>query len=327
MKVPRDDDSVPSFVAEMAAVTVVGAGDDPVSARYLASSDDPLLLVMEDVHGGPSLADLLLGDDRLAAERAVEQYAIGLADLHAAGLPHAEAFAARVRSLGHDPTRSPIGEFSQRRERWDEHLARFGVETTRAADDLDAIGRSVTDAGRFRGIVHGDPCPDNVRFVDGRLRVFDFEWASLGNVLLDAVYPSVPFPTCWCVGDLPVDLSERASRAYREHVTATERDMVLAWAAWLVATTSTLLRRVLDGDDDEWGTTTFAARVAGRLDRFACRTSAAGELPGLTKVAHDLHERLVGAWTERDTALPAYPALAHEGDRVATVPDWWFEGA
>jgi hypothetical protein len=183
--------------------------------------------------------------------------------------------------------------------------------------------------------VHGDACPDNVRFVDGRLRVFDFEWASFGHVLLDGVYPLVPFPTCWCVGDLPIDLADRAATAYRTRLavtaaidtTAIERGMVVAWAAWLVSTTPNLLTTIADSGDADWGTTTFAARVAGRLARFAAHPLAARELPGLVSVVTTLHARVAGDWPDHDTTLPAYPAFARAGDRVAVVPEWWFEGA
>ena len=50
-----------------------------------------------------------------------------------------------------------------------------------APDDLFAL----TETG-YRGLVHGDACPDNVRFLDGRCRIFDFEHSGWGAVALDA---------------------------------------------------------------------------------------------------------------------------------------------
>ena len=72
-------------------------------------------------------------------------------------------------------------------------------------------------SGRFVGLVHGDPCPDNVRVVDGRCVLFDFEMAGLGAIVLDAAYRKAPFPSCSCFGLLPGDVADAATTAY-EHV-------------------------------------------------------------------------------------------------------------
>ena len=179
--------------------------------------------------------------------------------------------------------------------------------------------------------MHGDPCPDNVRLVDGRLRVYDFEYASIGHVLLDAAYLSVPFPTCWCVASLPPPLVTRANAAYRERLGIVDavgwhRELALACAAWLVATVPRQIDQARDANPT-WGITTVRERIAGRLSRFVDRTTAVDELPALTETMRKMRDLLVDRWPPDDSVLRAYPAFAEPGERVAGPPDWWSETA
>jgi predicted Ser/Thr protein kinase len=62
---PDSDEGRQSFAAEAAGLALAGgAGAAP---RLLAASPRALLIVMTDLGSGPSLADLLLGDDAAAA--------------------------------------------------------------------------------------------------------------------------------------------------------------------------------------------------------------------------------------------------------------------
>ena len=45
--------------------------------------------------------------------------------------------------------------------------------------------------------------------------MLDFEFARVGHALLDGVYGRVPFPTCWCIGQLPEHVTQVMERAYR----------------------------------------------------------------------------------------------------------------
>jgi hypothetical protein len=92
-------------------------------------------------------------------------------------------------------------------------------------------------------------------------------------------------------------------------------------------TTGNLLRRVRDRENNLWGTTTFRARVAGRLDRFVHRTTAPGLIPDLTEVMRELHAAVVALRPAETGMLPSYPAFARPGEPVAAPPEWWFEGA
>jgi Phosphotransferase enzyme family len=334
VKEPRND-GFREFASEWAALEALSATEHPVPPRLLAASVDPPFLVMEDVGGAPTLASLLLGEDRAAASAALIAYAEGIADLHAVGMAHVDEFERRMRDLGCTPTATgyetafPVGT---NRVAWRTLLDELGIEHSEAVDaDLDAVTTAITEPGAYRGIVHGDPCPDNVRLVDNRLRVYDFEYASIGHVLLDAAYLSVPFPTCWCVASLPPPLVTRANTAYRERLGIVDsagwrRELTRACAAWLVATIPRQVDQARD-TNPTWGITTVRERIAGRLSRFVDRTTAVDELPALTESMRKMRDLLVDRWPRDDAVLRAYPAFAAPGERVADPPDWWSETA
>ena len=244
VKEPRAD-GFRQFASEWAALEALGGVEQPVPPRLFAASVDPPFLVMEDVGGAPTLASLLLGEDRAAASAALIAYAEGIADLHSVGMANVDTFERRMRDLGCTPTATgyetafPVGT---NRVAWRALLDELGIDDSASVDvDLDAVATAIAEPGAYRGIVHGDPCPDNVRLVDDGLRVYDFEYASIGHVLLDAAYLSVPFPTCWCVASLPPPLVTRAERgvprASRHRRRGSwHRELALACAAWLVAT-------------------------------------------------------------------------------------------
>jgi aminoglycoside phosphotransferase (APT) family kinase protein len=333
VKAPRVD-GFRQFASEWSALEALGATTRLVAPRLLAASVDPPFLVMEDVGGSPSLASLLLGTDRAAASAALVNYAEGIADLHAVGIAQVDAFEQRMRDLGCTPmttryeTAFPVGTNDVA---WRALLDQLGIDEPAVDADLDVIAAAIAEPGAYRGIVHGDPCPDNVRLVGDRLRVYDFEYASIGHVLLDAAYLSVPFPTCWCVASLPPPLVTRANAAYRERLAiadaaAWDRELALACAAWLVATVPRQIDQARDANPT-WGITTVRERIAGRLGRFVDRATAVDELPVLTETMRKVRDLLVDRWPHDDTVLRAYPAFAEAGERVAGPPDWWSETA
>ena len=96
VKQPRLD-GFRQFASEWSALEALCVAEFPVPPRLLAASVDPPFLVMEDVGGGPSLANLLLQHDHEAASAALLTYAEGIADLHTAGIARVDAFEHRMR--------------------------------------------------------------------------------------------------------------------------------------------------------------------------------------------------------------------------------------
>ena len=129
-----------------------------------------------------------LGDDPVAARDDVLALSRALAALHAGTLGTAEGSPPPLTRRGLPAVRDPWWpkRLAAAAPAFTEEAAGLGVAGADLAGDLDRMAAVLT--GRFVGLVHGDPCPDNVLIFPGGSRVLDFERASMASVALDAAY-------------------------------------------------------------------------------------------------------------------------------------------
>jgi Ser/Thr protein kinase RdoA (MazF antagonist) len=313
MKKRADRDT---FGVELAALEYLNGMPEPVAPRLLGA--DAGVLLMEDLGPGPSLADSLLTGDRPRVRADLISYAEALGSMHAWSMGR-----PRDPRLGTPP--------------WPEAVARgkdalldtavsLGLAAADAGAEIDQLFLMLNDTG-YQGLVHGDVCPDNVRFLDGRCRIFDFEHSGWGAVTFDASYLLAPFPSCWCFGRLPASVAAPAMAAYRGQLEAAGIELGPSWdvamtaalGSWVLAWGDTIAK-VLD-EDPEWGTTTMRPRLLTWLHSFTSAAARSGVLPGLRGLASELHERLSARWPQAITA--DYPALARPGAPQVQAPDFW----
>ena len=318
--------------AERAALELLSAMPGSPAPALLGASDDVDILVMEHLPPAPSVADALLADDREAAEAAVVGLAEMLARVHAWTADREPEYQAIRRRL----------DLPRESQRWSD-VTDVGIEQFRrtaaalgvdAPPAVEAEARHVVEQlrarGWWRGLVHGDPCPDNTSVIDGQVRLFDFEHTNYGSVLLDASYVMAPFPTCWCFGRLPPAISERAVAAYRAvlatvHPEAADderwgAELGVALASWVLARGQVIETAMTD--DGEWGTTTMRPRLLQWMDAFlAVRSSG---LPAVTRTIAALRDELGAHWA--DARLPDYPSLPTPGDHPRVEAPAWFQG-
>jgi Phosphotransferase enzyme family len=318
----RDSDG---FAAEWSALEFFSTNDDVPTPKLIAADFDCRLLITELLPAGRSLAELLLAGERAAASTALVSYAEALARAHLAGLAGLERYAAIVATSGLGP---------RHRCGWD-HVA--GTDSQAGflslAGDLGAgmaglatellVMRERLFSGRLVALIHGDPCPDNVRVIDGRCTIFDFEMAGLGSLALDAAYLQAPFPSCWCFGLLPPDIAQAATGVYEDVLEKAgvrldgewDASVAAALACWVVGRWR-LLRDVID-DDRDWGTTTIRPRL---LVWLAAAAEACQEpFPMLAATCHQLRQTLGQKWHE--PAVPLFPSL--RGDEpIGGLPAW-----
>jgi hypothetical protein len=305
--------------AERAGLELLATMPGNPAPTLLGVDDAADLLVMEDLPPGPSLADLLLGDDREAADDGVVELARTLARVHGWSVdrePEYQGIRARVGL--------PVGA----PQRWTT-IAAGGLDALQAAaravgvqvpaafegECLDLVG-TLTATGWWRGYVHGDPCPDNTLVAGGRLRLLDYEHANYSSVLLDASYVVAPFPTCWCFGRLPAELSARASAIYRTELAASvpqagdddawTEALLAALAAWILAR-GRVITTAVEGDR-QWGTTTMRPRLLQWMDAFLALSAPGSGLPATRSVITDLRRALGDAWP--DEPVVGYPAFS-----------------
>jgi Ser/Thr protein kinase RdoA (MazF antagonist) len=320
-----------AFGVELAVLEYLSAMPVPVAPRLLGADTQAGILLMEDLGPGASLADSLLTGERERAQADLVAYALALgslhvwsmgrtdelADLQARHAPGAEASPGWVSAIerGKGPFLAVAAELG---------LAVGGVES-----EIDELSAILSGAG-YLGLVHGDACPDNVRLLDGTCRIFDFETASVGPVVLDAAYLLAPFPSCWCFARLPSEITAPAIAAYRAHLEVAGVDLGADWytaeaaalAGWIVAW-GRGFARVLK-EDREWGTTTMRPRLLAWLRSFIDHADGIGALPCLRVLAGALHDQLSLRWP--GLAIPDYPAFAEPGSALARRPDWWHPG-
>jgi hypothetical protein len=161
---------------------------------------------MEDLGPGPSLADSLLNGDHSHVRADLVSYAEALGAMHAWSMRR-----PRDPRLGTPPW---PGAIARGKDAFLGAAVSLGLAAAGARTEIDQLSVILNETG-YHGLVHGDACPDNVRFLGGRCRIFDFGHSGWGPVVLDASYLLAPFPSCWCFGRLPDSVAAPAMSAYR----------------------------------------------------------------------------------------------------------------
>ena len=201
------------FGAELAALDYLKAMPVPVAPRLLGADPEAGLLLMEDLGDGATLADSLMAAGRERVQAELIAYAEALGSLHAWSMGHRdEAAGLRARHGPGDDAGPRWRDAVQRgKAPFLAAAATLGVASDGVAAEIDQVHRMIIGTS-YLGLVHGDPCPDNVRLIDGTCRIVDFETAGWGPVAYDAAYLLAPFPSCWCFARLPAEVAGRPSR-------------------------------------------------------------------------------------------------------------------
>lgn len=284
---------------EFHAVEAAGLAFTTYGPTLLASDPDAQLCVMSDLGAGPNLADLLLGDDPGAAERALTAWATTYGriavETHGRQAEYQRLCARYGATVEH-----PLVDHA----RLADALSAYRITPPAGlAGELAALDR----APALEVFSPGDICPDNNVLTDEGLRVIDFEGAGYHSVHLDAAYTTMPFSSCWCVFRLPDDISRHIETVYRDAVTS----ICPALA-----------------DDDVWRT--------GMRDAIATYTVSVTEWLGPRAVTADkpMHpnrnpvptsrQLLRHRWTRLATVLgPDQPALAEVTARLLDATEHW----
>ena len=226
--------------SEAVALTLCTSMQAPVAPRLIGFDAELDLVVMEELPPGRTLAEVLLLGDAASADDALQSLARALATLHAHTATREGEFAAAAAGLTAPKVRRAW--LVQAREEWAASLEAIGsLVPTMGVDGEIEWALAHLEATPYRGLVHGDLCPDNLRFTDEGVRIFDYEASSFGPIALDAAYFLAPFPSCWCFAAMPPSAADSALAAYREELArrgleptdAFEVDLAAALACFL----------------------------------------------------------------------------------------------
>ncbi|WP_020501895.1 hypothetical protein [Sciscionella marina] len=195
--------------------------DERMCPELFAHDAGERVLVLEDLGHAPTLADKLLGRDATAAERSLLTLARSLGRLHATTAGREADFDALVRRIGTDCGPDPLARQWQRaaRELPEVFTEALGIELPQAGTTVPEQVAWLLEGSKHRAFSPDDLCPDNNMITSKGARFLDFEGGRVREVLLDAAYLRVPFPSCWCAFDLPRGMSEAMLAAWRAEVT------------------------------------------------------------------------------------------------------------
>jgi hypothetical protein len=297
-----------------------GAAAPRISPRLYGGDLKAGVLVLEDLGGGQSLADALLGDDAAAALAAFTAFGRSLGRMHALTAGREAEYAEALESLG----RAPLDRTAVHRrlraeiEKLPATFDEFEFEWSPGmVDDVQLVAASMLEPGPRRALTHGDPCPDNDRLLDGGMVLLDFERAGFRSAAVDGAYARVPFPTCWCTNRMPEYVREGFETAYRLELMKGvpeagddaffERSLTEAAGWWLIANANSLLPGALRFER-RWGISTVRQRLLYRFEEFSRLSAKSGYLEALGTWAWLMHERMKVLWPEVQD-MPVYPAF------------------
>jgi hypothetical protein len=298
-------------------------GADPIAPRLYGADREAALLVMEDLGQGQSLVQPLLGDDRAAAEAALDAYFRTLGRLGALTHPHSAEYWAIRDPLG--PRNSfPQPTLDGERDslwRWLTTICdRVKIEPMPGvAADIVEAARFNAEPGPFTAFSQSDTCPDNCMRHGQWMRLLDFEWGWVRNALNDGARARSNFPTCWCVQRLPAETIRRVEAIYRAELAKGcpaaaddrlfNRELVKACANWSLASFEFYTEvGTFWEQDGAWGTSSTRQRAIARLELLAETTAEFGMLEALGATAATLAQRLRALWPELEP-MAAYPAF------------------
>ncbi|MGP8296520.1 hypothetical protein ACTPOK_00805 [Streptomyces inhibens] len=311
----NEPEGLRSFTSEAAGLSLQLAGP-----ALLGVDTSIPLLVMEDLGGAPTLADVLLGDDPKAAQEGLLAWSRGLGRLAAVSV-HRRADLAQLR------TQYDKGMVSWEDEPWIERnatdllalLTGAGIAVPRGlAGELARIG--TVGGEEYPAFTPGDTCPYNALLTPDGLQLVDFESARFQSVFLTAAYCRMPFANCWGVFSLPAGLAKEIEQAFRAGVVAAypalgedavwEAGMRQAIAVWTVDATVCLLPHTVE--DGPLHPTLRSVPTRRQVLRHRWDSASALEdFPALAETMRLLLREVAGRW---DVApLPRYPAFADRG--------------
>jgi hypothetical protein len=296
--------------------------DERMCPELFAHDATERLLVLEDLGRSPTLTDKLLGRDPRGAEGALLSWARSLGKLHASTAGREADFDALMRRLGRDRYVDPLVEDGRRAlrelpELFDQLL---GIPDDGSAELVaDHIGW-LLDGSKRRAFSPSDLCPENNLITGKGVRFLDFEGGGMRDVLLDAAYLRVPFPSCWCAFELPAGMSEAMLAAWRAEVSGmwpefADDDTLLpqlfdAQLLWVWVSTWWFLPRESE-DDGKLGDQLQAPRRGAALAARWRRLAEEADQVGVDNVAR--HATQVASAIEERHAeggkLAPYPAF------------------
>lgn len=297
--------------------------DNPISPYFYGGDREQGFFVLEDLGKHRNLVDPLLHGDPVSAESGLLKYYTCLGALHSKTAGKAGEFETMfaTRFPGQQPFAEELLEIETRMQKVHELLDQLGVPVSRGLDhEVEMVTGAVSLPGPFLTYIHADPCPDNLFDLGDHHQFIDFEWGHFGHALLDAVYPRMMWPSCWCASCLPDEMIASMENIYRARLIqgCSEAQEDEVWETALVYMCGmTLLNRLAWDleralqEDHKRGIASIRQRTLAQLEAFIKTSETFHRLPALCEVASHLFSLLQMRWVDT-TPLSLFPAFDHQ---------------
>jgi hypothetical protein len=288
--------------------------------QFYAGDRTAGLLIMEDIGQGRRLDHFLLGNDPVAAENALIEFAAIHGQLHALTRGKQSEFTSIRQALG--PVELADGYY---RYDWFAPTLQQTAETAgltlgRGVErDLKLLKESLLNPGSFLAFTQGDSCPDNCLWINSSMRLLDFEGGKFDHALKEGVYGRMHFPTCWCVYRMPEHIPLQMEQAYRVELVkgcpeaADDRlfyqAVVVACAFWMLDWYHEFPLAMLLEQDPLIVTSTVRQRFLMRSEILARTTEEFGHLETLGETVRAIATKMSEVWPLDEYAMPYYPAF------------------
>ena len=216
--------------------------------RVIAADMPAGILVLEDLAPRVALDQLIRRDGAAACLGLLAVFARALGELSAATTGRAGTYRARCAALGFPaPSGDPEGRLGALWDHGHEDAAALGVPIAGpAASELTAVLEELSAPGPFLALSHGDAESNNILVRESGpadARLIDFEAASYGHALVDAVCLHVPGPGWISVGDPDAaGLADQYRRALARGVPEAQDDRRYGFALAAACMSWALLR-------------------------------------------------------------------------------------
>lgn len=190
--------------------------------RLLASSREHNFIILEDFGKHPTVLDLLLGDDRDAAQKGLVVIGIFLGKMQAAAYGREKTFTAiQSRLNAASPLSDSTLDFREKVERFQDCFESLSFQPAAGFwEALQDLEQSIHGPTPFRSFIHADAGPHNFLYMDGTVQLLDYEFGAYHHGLLDVVSARLGFPHTGQVQTVPPEFAQQLEHAYQQEMIA-----------------------------------------------------------------------------------------------------------
>jgi hypothetical protein len=294
-------------------VTLVDLGLD-IAPQVVAADDRAGVLLLTDLGCGPTVEQLLMGDDGVQAENALLAAAKVLATMHQRAVVGESEFVARYSQLagGETPDARPIPSLEEPLARWPQLRADFaekGLPCPDLADDIATLAAMLSDSAA-RTFTHTDLTSHNFVVRDSRLFLVDFEGAGYRHVGWDLVFLGFPFQNHGLL--IPGLVRKAMEQAYRAVSARTDERHAEAVALGCVLMLIVVCYSIRSADDAGQSAESARRRRARIWHLLAASRDALRRtefLPAVARWLGDLADALYARWPEVRQPTPLFPVF------------------